>query len=349
MLKPSQVIESVSDLKEMMSKTSIRYQKKRLKALYLFCSEKRLNRKQIAAKIGVDRKTVGHWFQTYASGGLEALLARNYSPGRPAQLTEEQQEILFAELNKSDGFSSYQQIVDYIEKTFDVKMKYTAVHSMVRYKWKAKPKVPRKSHIKKNETAGETFKLDLPETVKKTISEKDPASEKVRLFFEDESRFGLHPVSYRRITAPGVKPIAKISYTYENFYLYGAVEPITGESFFLEMPYLNSTCFQIFLDEFAKVYPASLNILVLDNGRFHQAKSLQVPDNIVLLFLPPYTPELNPIERLWQDIKAKLFQNVFTSLQEMQEKLTEILRSYTKITIESITKYEYITKIENVI
>ena len=202
---------------------------------------------------------------------------------------------------------------------------------------------------KKNDTDGEAFKLDLLEKVKNTISKKEPETEKVRLFFEDESRFGLHPVSYRRITVPGVKPIAKISYTYENLYLYGAVEPITGESFFLEMPYLNSSCFQIFLDEFAKVYPASLNILVLDNGSFHQAKSLQVPDNIVFLFLPPYSPELNPIERLWQDIKAKLFQNVLTSLQEIQDKLAEIIRSYTKITIESITKYDYITKIENVI
>ncbi len=146
---------------------------------------------------------------------------------------------------------------------------------------------------------------------------------------------------------PGVKPIAKISYTYENFYLYGAVEPITGESFFLEMPWLNSACFQIFLDEFAKVYPASLNILVLDNGRFHQAKSLQIPDNVVLLFLPPYSPELNPIERLWQDIKAKLFQNVFASIEEMQDKLTDILRNYTKTTIESITNYRYLTKVAN--
>lgn len=149
MLRPSQITESVSDLKNMMRKTSLSYQKKRLKALYLFCSGKGLNRKKIAAKVGVDRKTVGHWFQTYESGGLQALLARNYSPGRPAQLTEEQQEILLAELKKPEGFSSYQQIVDYIDKTFDIKMKYTAVHSMVRYKWKAKPKVPRKSHIKK--------------------------------------------------------------------------------------------------------------------------------------------------------------------------------------------------------
>lgn len=122
---------------------------------------------------------------------------------------------------------------------------------------------------------------------------------------------------------------------------------MTGESFFLEMPWLNSTCFQILLNEFAKVYPASLNIFVLDNGHFHQAKSLQIPDNVVLLFLPPYSPELNPIERLWQDIKAKLFENVFISIKEMQHKLTDILRKYTKTTIESITSYDYLTKIAN--
>ena len=234
-LKPSQITESVAELKNMLRKTSIGYQKQRLTVLFLFRSGQALTRKQIATMIGVDRKTVGHWFQTYASDGLDALLTRNYSPGRPAQLTEEQQEMLRAEPNKPEGFSSYQQIVDYIEKTFDVKMSYKAVHALVRYKWKAKLKVPRKSHIK-NEKACETFKLDFPETVKTAISEKGRAFENVRLFCEDESRFGLHPFSYRCITLPGVKPIAKISYTYENFYLYGAVEPITGESFFLECP-----------------------------------------------------------------------------------------------------------------
>lgn len=81
MLKPSQITESVSDLKNMMRKTSLSYKKKRLKALYLFCSDKGLNRKEIAAKIGVDRKTVGHWFQTYESGGLQALLARDIPQG----------------------------------------------------------------------------------------------------------------------------------------------------------------------------------------------------------------------------------------------------------------------------
>ncbi len=148
-LKPAQITESVAELKKMLRKTSIGYQKQRLTALLLFRSGQALTRKQIASMIGVDRKTIGHWFQTYASDGLDALLTRKYSPGRPSQLTEAQQEMLRAELNKPEGFSSYQQIIDYIEETFDVKMNYKAVHALVRYRWKAKLKVPRKSHIKK--------------------------------------------------------------------------------------------------------------------------------------------------------------------------------------------------------
>ncbi len=81
------------------------------------------------------------------------------------------------------------------------------------------------------------------------------------------------------------------------------------------MSWLNSVRFQIFIDKFAKTFPETLNILVLDNGRFHQAKSLQLPDNIALLFLPRYSPELNPIERFWQDFKAKLFQHAWESIE----------------------------------
>jgi transposase len=94
-----------------------------------------------------------------------------------------------------------------------------------------------------------------------------------------------------------------VQYCFENFYMYGTVEPKTGESFFLELPQLNTVNFQIFLNEFAQHYQDTLNIVVLDNGSCHKAKVLVIPDNVVCLFLPPYSPELNPIERLWQDLK----------------------------------------------
>jgi transposase len=104
----------------------------------------------------------------------------------------------------------------------------------------------------------------------------------------------------------GGQPLATVTYQFENFYLYGAVEPTTGASFFLELPYLNTHAFQRWLDSFAAAFPESLNMLRLDNGAGHKAKAVHWPSNVVPVFLPPYSPELNPIERLWRDLKDQL-------------------------------------------
>lgn len=114
-----------------------------------------------------------------------------------------------------------------------------------------------------------------------------------------------------------------------------------GESFILEMPYLNSECFQIYLEEFSKNYPDSKNILVLDNGRFHKAKRLVIPDNIQLEFLPPYSPELNPMERLWQDLKARIAWEIFDQLEALKNRVAEVVKGYVKEAVKSLTAYWY--------
>jgi hypothetical protein len=78
-----------------------------------------------------------------------------------------------------------------------------------------------------------------------------------------------------------------VQYRLENFYGYGAVEPTTGESFFLELPDLDSTNFQMFLDEVSHVYQATLNLVLMDNGRCQTATSLVIPHTVGCLFLPP--------------------------------------------------------------
>lgn len=93
-------------------------------------------------------------------------------------------------------------------------------------------------------------------------------------FVEDESRFGLMPITRRRITAKGVKPIQGVQQVFESYYIYGAVEPLTGESFFLEMPRLDSDCFQVFLNEFCSGCSDRFIIMLLDNGSIHKAKKL---------------------------------------------------------------------------
>ena len=109
----------------------------------------------------------------------------------------------------------------------------------------------------------------------------------VKVFAQDETRLGLLPVVRRRITACGVQPVATVTHQFDNFYLYGAVEPITGASFFLELPSLNSRAFQRWLDDFAATFPESFKVLVLDHGAGPKAKAVHWPSNVVPVFLPP--------------------------------------------------------------
>ena len=157
------------------------------------------------------------------------------------------------------------------------------------------------------------------------------------------------PIVHRRITTCGVKPVATVDYQYDWFYLYGAVEPRTGDGLFLELPRLTGECFQIFIDELAATFADTLNVMVVDNGRFHHAKSLVIPSNVVLIFLPPYSPELNPIERLWQAIKQKLFTQTYQTLDQMQQQLSEILANFPKEAIAKITAFSYFINTANAI
>ena len=133
-----------------------------------------------------------------------------------------------------------------------------------------------------------------------------------------------------------------IQWQFEAFYLYGAVEPLTGESFFLEFSYLNSVCFQAFLDEFSKTYSDSLNILQLDNASPHLAKNLILPENVILLFQPAYSPDVNPTERLWQSLKDKLSWLTVATLDELRKEMDAVLNSMTAEYIASLTGYDFI-------
>lgn len=162
------------------------------------------------------------------------------------------------------------------------------------------------------------------------------------MWTQDESRCGLLPILRRRITARGVQPLVPSTYHFESLYLYGAVEPLTGESFFLELPTLNTEGFQLFLDHFAAADPSSLHLLLLDNGAFHKAQALRMPTNVTLLFFPPYTPELNPIERLWRDLKDWLSRFHPQTLDDLSSLLSQRLTSYSTAMLRSLTGFAYL-------
>lgn len=149
------------------------------------------------------------------------------------------------------------------------------------------------------------------------------------------------------MTARGVQPVGHTQHDFQNFYVYGAVAPTSGDDFFLELPELNSTTFQVFIDAFAAAYPDTLNLVVLDNSRCHTAKAIQVPANVRFVFLPPYSPELNPIERLWRDLKDRLAWLAFPDLADQQDFVGALLRTYTPAAIQSLTAYAYFVEAVN--
>jgi transposase len=156
------------------------------------------------------------------------------------------------------------------------------------------------------------------------------------LYFEDESRFGLLTVLRRMLTAKGVKPVAPFLHRFDNLYLFGAFSPITGCSHLLEMPHCNSNTFQHFLEYTALQNQQEFKIMILDNGAFHHAKKLNIPDNIALLFLPPYSPELNPAEKMWRHFKDRISMIAYNNIEMLQDKISAIIKNLTVENVKSI-------------
>ena len=108
----------------------------------------------------------------------------------------------------------------------------------------------------------------------------------------------------------------------EYLYLYGAVSPVDGELFSLVMPYTNTARMNVFLHEVSKKYNDDYIFMFVDKAAWHRSKELKVPDNIQLYSLLPYTPELNPIEQIWDEIREKGFRNeVFDTLSHVMDRL----------------------------
>ena len=142
----------------------------------------------------------------------------------------------------------------------------------------------------------------------------------------------------KSITTKGIKPICPFIQDFKNTYLFGAFSPITGSSLLLDMPYCNTECFEVFLNELSKQQPREYKILLLDNGAFHKAKRLLIPNNIALCFIPPYSPELNPAEKVWAFLKRKITNKAFKTLKELQNFMDRIIQQYLSMErIKSIT------------
>lgn len=138
----------------------------------------------------------------------------------------------------------------------------------------------------------------------------------------DEHRLGLQPL-LRRVWAPyGQRPEVSVKPRYQWLYLYGFVQPQTGRTEWLLMPTVSIAAFEAALQVFAHTVGAGPDkrlLLVMDRAGWHVSPRLTVPDGIELVFLPPYSPELQPAERLWTLTHEPLANRLFASLDELEQ------------------------------
>jgi len=164
----------------------------------------------------------------------------------------------------------------------------------------------------------------------------------VRYWSEDESRMGLHTIQRKKLTGRGIKPQEKMQWDFIYLWLYGAVEPLTGESLFYEFTHLDTVCFEKFLELFSRKYPLNLHIIQVGKVWFHSSLNLSIPENVILLFQPAYSPEVNPIERLWGYIKEQLKWLRFEHIEELRAVVQKELKKLTLEVIASLTGWQFI-------
>jgi transposase len=167
----------------------------------------------------------------------------------------------------------------------------------------------------------------------------------IKLMFQDEARFGRIS-DVRRCWAPKpLRPVCQAMLTHEYTYAYGAVDVCTGELDSLILPHVNTQCMQLFINEVSQRHPHERIVMVIDGAGWHRSDALKAPENIYLLKLPPYAPELNPIEHLWDELREKFFHNrVFKSLDALEDHLVLALKTLeeTPHTVSSIVSWPWI-------
>ena len=359
------VWEDAHQLCELMNQQSDAHLHTRLQMLYLIRIAAATDRLQVAQLLGVSRNTVRQWLQLYERGGLEALLRRGQAPGAISSLPPPVIEGMRQKLAQPLGFASFCELQQWVEQTYHLQTTYRVIHYTATQLLGARLAVARRTHIKKEEGDEARFRESLEHRLRQAVLTPQPVrwqaellplptlkempwpKQRIRAWTQDESRFGLITILRRRLTLRGIKPLAPYQHQRQSFYLYGSVEPLTGESFFLELPGLDGRLFQVFLDHFAQAYAACLNLLVLDQAPAHITQAVRLPPNVRFIFTPPYTPEVSPIERFWEDLKDAAAGHNPLSLNALSDLLCELIQVYTPAQLSSLTSYPFFKNAAN--
>jgi transposase len=304
----------------------------------------------IAQALGCSRRAVQTWVARYNQGGAPALQERPHT-GRPPRLAGPDvlrfQARLDAGPKPEDGVCTLRcrDLRRILEEEFGVTLSRQAIYDLL-HRLDYSSLMPRPQHEQTNPEVQEFFKEIVVEQIGAIVA-AHPEKE-VQTYFQDEARFGQKGTITRVWARRGSRPRTVQQTGYTSLYVLAAVCAATGAMSALIMPALNTAVVNLFLEQFARELPAGVHaVLIWDGAGFHTALDVVVPSNVSLIQLPPYSPELNPVENLWHYLRAHHWSNrPYRDYDELQEEAVRSLcaaRQDTE-TIKTVCNAPYIQR-----
>jgi transposase len=266
----------------------------------------------IAMSLGFSRRVCQRWIYRYNALGLEGLEDQRGNQGE-LPLTPEQVAAMQARLaagpTPEDNICSLRgvDIQRILNEEFNLLRSLAGVYHLLHrlgYSYLR----PRPRHRKASAEKVEAFKRAWPEKLKAIVAQHP--DQQIRVYFQDESRFGQQGTTTNLWAKKGSRPTAVRQTEYQSLWVLGAVCPETGHAEGLLSPQLNTQVVNLFLQQFSATIPEGEHaVMIWDGAGFHTSKQLCLPENVTLVQLPPYSPELNPIENLWHYLKSHFWSN----------------------------------------
>jgi transposase len=186
----------------------------------------------------------------------------------------------------------------------------------------------------------------LPKIIAERLAERDPEDNRpVLLFAQDEGRFGRISDVRRAWSPLGTRPQAPRQVIRTYLYVFTAVCPALGKMISLILPWANTEMMNIFLRQVAKDFSDYFILMLTDQAGWHTSLKLELPENIRLIKLPPRSPELNPAEHIWEELREKNFANkALRSLDEVENNLCQGLNDLARNPekLRSMTNFPYL-------
>ncbi len=269
----------------------------------------------IAEIAGCSRRTVGRWFESFEAGGLEGLLERGKPLPPPTPLRQEDLERDFKEQLLAGNFRTAKQAQRWLKEKHGIVRTIWSIYYWLK-EFGASLLVPRPVHIKKDQKKAELFPQELQKILASLPLVK---GRPVRIWVQDEGRIGLHTIVRRAWGLRGHRIIKQTQKKYQWGYVFGAMEIGTGKIEYLVQSHACLDSSMEFLKYLADSEPDAEHVVIWDGAGFHQKQGKHpLPDRVHVIQLPPYSPELNPIEKLWDILKDGLCNRIFHTFDELE-------------------------------